>query len=270
MPAFNRWDLPRCAAHESRMPRMPRPVVASQPLHIVQRGNNRTATFIDQADYRVYLAVLQLTRSRVGCAIHAYALMPNHVHLLITPETKAAPARLMQRIGRWYVRYFNERHGRTGTLWEGRYRSSLIDSERYFLACSRYIELNPVRAGIVAIPSDFEWSSFRGNACDGTDHLLTPHPIYQALGARTGARRAAYKALFDAPLGAATIDAFRHAAKRGTAVGGALWTRQIEARLQRRLDRLSHGGARRGAGFSAGSASPKRGEHHPLSTTLTP
>jgi putative transposase len=249
---------------------MPRPVVAGQPLHIVQRGNNRTATFIDQKDYRVYLALLQLVRKRTGCAIHAYALMPNHVHLLVTPEAKVGPARLMQGLGRWYVRYFNERHGRTGTLWEGRYRSSLIDSERYFLACSRYIELNPVRAGIVANPSDFDWSSFRGNACDGSDPLLTPHPIYHALGVLAAERRAAYVALFDAPLGAATIDAFRRAAKRGTALGGALGTQRIDARLQRRLERLSHGGVRRGTGFSLGAASPGDRARHRFSTTLTP
>ena len=232
------------------MPRLPRPIVPGQPLHIIQRGNNRTQTFVDQRDYGVYLALLQLTRKRAGCAIHAYVLMKNHVHLLVTPETKVGPARMMQGLGRWYVRYFNERHGRTGTLWEGRYRSTLIDSERYFFACSRYIELNPVRAGIVDDPAGFEWSSFRGNAFGEGDHLLTPHETYRALGANRAERQAAYRALFDQPLGARVVDAFRIAAKRGTALGGAHWTQRIEARLERRLTRLSHGGNRRRRGVS--------------------
>ena len=221
-------------------------------MHIIQRGNNRTPTFIDQRDYGVYLALLQLTRLRTGCAIHAYVLMKNHVHLLVTPERKQSPARMMQGLGRWYVRYFNERHGRTGTLWEGRYRSTLIDSERYFLACARYIELNPVRAGLVADPGNFEWSSFRGNALGASDYLLTPHETYRALGTSSVARQSAYRALFDQPLGARLVDALRVAAKRGTALGGALWTQRMEARLQRRLARLSHGGNRRAVGQSAG------------------
>jgi putative transposase len=252
------------------MPRLPRPIVPGQPLHIVQRGNNRTQTFIDRRDYSVYLALLQLTRKRTGCAIHAYVLMKNHIHLLVTPETKQSPARMMQGLGRWYVRYFNERHGRTGTLWEGRYRSTLIDSERYFLACARYIELNPVRAGIVADPAEFEWSSFRGNAFGEGGHLLTPHQTYRALGASTAERQAAYRALFDVPLGANVVEGLRSAAKRGTALGGALWTQRIEARLERRLTRLSHGGLRRGAGFNPGGSTPDGGSSHHFSTTLTP
>ena len=253
----------------SRMPRLPRPVVPGQPMHIIQRGNNRTQTFVDQRDYGVYLALLQLTRLRTRCAIHAYVLMKNHVHLLVTPERKQSPARLMQGLGRWYVRYFNERHGRTGTLWEGRYRSTLIDSERYFLACARYIELNPVRAGIAADPADFEWSSFRANALGVGDALLTPHETYRALGRTSAERQGAYRALFDQPLGGRMLDAFRAAAKRGTALGSALWTQRLEARLERRLTRLAHGGARRGPGFTPGSP-PDSGGPHRFSSTLTP
>ena len=239
-------------------------------MHIVQRGNNRTQTFIDENDYRVFRALLQLTRRKAGCAIHAYVLMRNHVHLLVTPATKHSPARLMQGLGRWYVRYFNERHGRTGTLWEGRYRSTLIDSERYFLACSRYIELNPVRAGVVADTADFAWSSFRGNALGACDYLLTPHETYRALGATSAARQAAYRALFDQPLGARMVDAFRIAAKRGTALGSALWAQRLEARLERRLTRLSHGGHRQGAGRPRGRTAEDGAEHGRFSTTLTP
>jgi putative transposase len=129
------------------MPRSPRPVIPDQPLHIVQRGNNRMPTFCHGEDFSHYLRLLGETSSDVGCSLHAYVLMSNHVHLLVTPHDERGAARMVQALGRRYVRYFNERHGRTGTLWEGRFRSTLIDSERYFLACSRYIELNPERLG---------------------------------------------------------------------------------------------------------------------------
>jgi len=252
------------------MPRFPRPVIPGQPMHIVQRGNNRTRTFIDRQDCRVYLDLLQLTRKRTGCAIHAYVLMRNHVHLLVTPDDRDSAARMMQGLGRWYVRYFNRRHGRTGTLWEGRYRSTLIDTERYFFACSRYIELNPVRAGIVATPGAFAWSSFRGNAIEDRDRLLTHHALYHALGKRSPDRQAAYRALFDVPLDATTIDAFRRAARRGVPLGDSSWIARLEARLQRRVTRLPHGGIRRGPGFVAETATSDGGEHHRISTTLTP
>jgi putative transposase len=194
------------------MPRTPRPVVAGQPMHIIQRGNNRTAVFIDRADREHYLRVLRRSSRRERCEIHAYVLMTNHVHILATPERRRGPARMMQAIGRWYVPYFNERHGRTGTLWEGRYRSRLIDSERYLLACSRYIELNPVRAGLAAVPGAYRWSSFRGNGEGAPDYLITPHPTYRALGASAAECRAAYRALFTIPLDAGAIDAIRPAA----------------------------------------------------------
>ena len=203
------------------MPRTPRPIVPGQPLHLIQRGNNRTASFHDRHDFAFYLRVLHDVSRRAGCAIHAYVLMTNHVHLLVTPETEGGPARMMQGVGRRYVRYFNERRGRTGTLWEGRYRSTLVDSDRYFLACSRYIELNPVRAGIVADPAAYGWSSFRRNAMGRDDRVITPHATYRALGSCAAERCAAYRALFDAPLGSDTLDAIRGAAKTGAVLGTA-------------------------------------------------
>ena len=239
-------------------------------MHIIQRGNNRTLTFVDRQDYSVYLALLQLTRKRARCAVHAYVLMRNHVHLLVTPETRRGPAHMMQELGSWYVRYFNQRHGRTGTLLEGRYRSTLIDSERYFLACARYIELNPVRAGIVDDPADFEWSSFRGNAFGAVDRLLTPHETYRTLGAGRTERQSAYRALFDQPLGTLMVEAIRTAAKRGTPLGGALWTQRLEARLERRLSRLSHGGHRRRTRRSEAGSTSEGGEVDVSLTTLTP
>ena len=142
------------------MARLPRIVVPGQPLHIVQRGNNRTHCFFTDADYHFYLDCLADAASHFGCRIHAYVLMTNHVHLLLTPDTSTSPSLALQSVGRRYVRYVNHRYNRSGTLWEGRYKSALIDSERYFLACSRYLDLNPVRAKMVNHPGEYPWSSY--------------------------------------------------------------------------------------------------------------
>lgn len=236
------------------MPRIPRPVVPGQPLHLIQRGNNRVASFIDDEDFERYLRVLRDASRTTGCAVHAYVLMSNHVHLLVTAIDTRGPSRLMQRIGTWYVRYFNERHGRTGTLWEGRYRSTLVDSDRYFFTCMRYIELNPVRAGIVDSPAAYRWSSFRGNALGRSDPVVTPHPAYRALGGNEGERRAAYSRMFDAPLDADVLEAIRRAAKTGAVLGTAACRIRLEAMLKRKLTRLPHGGARRRRAFGSAAA----------------
>ena len=147
------------------MARLPRLIVPGFPHHVIQRGNNRQRIFETQADYAFFLELAQEHASQFGVAIHAYVLMPNHIHLLATPQTaQDALPKMMQAVGRRYVRHFNDSHGRTGTLWEGRYKSTLNDSERYLLTCSRYIELNPVRAGMVERPDAYQWSSFRCNA----------------------------------------------------------------------------------------------------------
>jgi putative transposase len=188
-------------------------------LHLIHRGHNRAACFHDDRDREHYLEALRRGSERARCAIHAYVLMPNHAHLLVTADDALAPARLMQSLGRRYVGYFNKRYGRTGTLWEGRYRSSLIDSERYFLQCSRYIEMNPVRAGIVSEPAAYRWSSFRSNAEGQHDVLVRWHPVYLALGSWGTARRDAYRALFQTPLSWPMLDAIRRAAARGSVLG---------------------------------------------------
>jgi len=234
----------------SRMPRIPRPVVPGQPLHLIQRGNNRGATFIDEQDFECYLRVLRGAIGKAECVVHAYVLMSNHVHLLATPVDRRGASRLIQRVGTLYVRYFNERHGRTGTLWEGRYRSTLVDSERYFFACMRYIELNPVRAGIAGSPAAYRWSSFRGNAMADSDPVLTPHASYRALGSGAAERRAAYSRMFDLPLDTQVLDAIRRAARTGTVLGTAVFRANLESTLKRTLARLPHGGARRGPAFN--------------------
>lgn len=178
------------------VPRRPRHCYPQIPLHIIQRGVNRQACFLCARDYRSYLAALGESALDYSVAIHAYALMPNHVHLLATPNKEMAASRMMQQLGRKYVSYFNKQHVRTGTLWEGRFRSSMITTSRYLFACHRYIELNPVRAGLVPSPDRYEWSSYRANALAQHSELLTPHLLIIALANDPARRGASYRRLF--------------------------------------------------------------------------
>jgi putative transposase len=203
------------------MPRPSRVVLPSVPLHIIQRGNNRIPCFLSPNDYLVYLDMLRECAMDCGCAVHAYVLMSNHVHLLLSPDDDNSVSMMMQRLGRRYVRYFNQRHGRTGTLWEGRFRSSLVQEERYLMICHRYIELNPVRARIVAAPADYPWSSHSANAFGRHNALLTPHLVYTALGSTSVARQVAYRHLFNEALTEDTLDQVRHAANGNRALGTA-------------------------------------------------
>lgn len=177
----------------------PRHIIAGVPVHVTQRGVDRRATFMTDDDFAYYLWILRAATVAAGCAVHAYVLMTNHVHLLLTPGTANGPARLMQIVGIRYVRYFNLRYRRTGTLWESRYRSTVVDSDRYFFACTRYIERNPQRAGLTDEPAAYPWSSFRYNACGERDQLITPHPLYLALGPDAAARSRAYLRVFAEP-----------------------------------------------------------------------
>lgn len=214
-------------------------------MHITQRGNNRTAIFREPQDYWVYAALLLQASQRFECAIHAYVLMTNHVHLLLTPGDKSGPARMMQAIGTRYVPEFNKRYERTGTLWEGRYRSTAIDSERYLLACARYIELNPVRAMMVDHPSRYRWSSYRHNADGALDPLITHHAIYRALHDSAEMRREEYRSLFKRPLAAQAYDAIRQATRRDLALGDKPFCETLAATLKRPVTRLLRGGDRR-------------------------
>ena len=176
-------------------------IIPGVPLHITQRGNDRVRTFHDDRDLSCFRELLLEAVRGFDCAVHAYVFMPNHVHLLVTPPDASTPARLMQRLGTRYVRYVNAAYARTGTLFEGRYRSSLVDTGRYLLTCMRYIELNPVRAGIVSDPSLTRWSSYRFHALGEPDALITPHPVYLALGATSRERREVYAAVCRCELG---------------------------------------------------------------------
>ena len=219
------------------MPRRARLSVAGIAWHIIQRGNNRSACFHAERDYRRYLDELTKLSDRFGCAVHAYVLMTNHVHLLLTPERTDSAALLMKHLGQRYVQYINRTYRRSGTLWEGRFRSCLAQSEDYVLACYRYIELNPVRAGMVRHPRDYRWSSYTANAEGEAQALLTPHEQYQALDRTGETRREAYRGLFKERIDEPVLDEIRQATNGNFALGGKRFQGKIEQMLNRRVTR---------------------------------
>jgi len=178
------------------MPRKPRFNLVGIPQHVIQRGNNREPCFFAEEDYRRYLDDLSESASKFHCRFHAYVLMTNHVHLLVTPMVKSGISQMMQALGRRYVYYVNKTYKRTGTLWEGRYKSSLIDSDHYLLTCMRYIELNSVRANMVNHPGEYKWSSYHANAQGSVDQLIEPHPLYLELDDDPVKRQEVYRELF--------------------------------------------------------------------------
>lgn len=205
----------------------------SIPQHIVQRGNNRQACFLVEEDYTEYVGRLAAAARKFGVAIHAYALMSNHVHLLASPSSAGGIAKMMQAVGGGYVRCFNTRHHRTGTLWDGRYFSSLVGGDSYFWNCHRYIELNPVRAGMVGRPGDYRWSSHARNAHGRPDPLVSPHPAYMALGSSGDAAQRAYRQFFETMLPEETIEEIRRQLHRERAFGDEEFLARIESRTQR-------------------------------------
>jgi putative transposase len=209
------------------MSRHKRLVLPAVPLHIIQRGNNRGPCFAGTADHLVYLSLLRLYAAETACHVHAYVLMTNHVHLLLSAGNRAGPGTLMRRLGQHYVQYFNRRHGRSGTLWEGRFRSCLVDTERYLLVCQRYIELNPVRARMVETPEAYPWSSYRANALGADDPLVTPHVVYASLGAHDVDRRAAYRHLFLEDVQEQSLAEIRHATNSGRPLGPTSFLEEV-------------------------------------------
>lgn len=214
------------------MPRKPRFYLPHVPVHIVQRGHSREPVFFEDSDYRAYLDWLEEAGERHECAIHAYVLMTNHIHILATPKHKDSISLLMQFIGRRYVPYINHSYGTSGSLWESRYKSSLIQDDPYLLTCMRYIELNPVRADMVNTPSQYRWSSYRANGQGKPDTVLTPHPLYQQLGRTPQARREAYKALFKAHIDQEQHDHIQKAYQTGTPLGNGYFREKIERTLR--------------------------------------
>jgi putative transposase len=217
------------------MPRRARLCLADVPFHVIQRGHNRNPCFFREEDYRRYLDELGVQALRHGVGIHAYVLMTNHVHLLATPPDADALGLFMKSLGQRYVHYVNRSYERTGTLWGGRFRSCLVDSESYLLVCHRYIECNPVRAGMVATPGAYRWSSYRANALGASDPVLTPHPCVAALG------KNAYRDLFLQELDSAMLDRIRDTTNAGFALGSDRFRRDVARRLGRRVEALRRG-----------------------------
>jgi putative transposase len=210
------------------MPRRPRIHLPETPLHLVQRGHNRQPCFFEEADYQAYLHWLGDALRQSGCALHAYVLMTNHVHLLLTPPGPRDVSQLMISLGRRYVQYINKTYRRTGTLWDSRYKASVIQSEHYLLLCQRYIELNPVRAGMVNNPVLHRWSSYHGNALGQQDDLITPHSLYLGIAPTVEERQESYRALFLHPLGDGIISDIRMASHQNQPLGNNRFMEKIE------------------------------------------
>jgi putative transposase len=199
-----------------------RAFVEGLTLHVTQRGNNRTSVFHDSSDYEVFLWCLRFMITRYPVRIHAYALMPNHFHLMATPKSLAGLSRAMQSLGRRYVRYFNDRYNRTGTLWEGRYRTAIILNERYWLTCMRYVEMNPVRAGIAESPESYKWSSYRAHAFGASDPVVAPHILYDSLASTPDRRQEAWRHICEPPTGIEQLKVLRKSIANGLVVGEPL------------------------------------------------
>ncbi|MGE4241670.1 REP-associated tyrosine transposase [Ramlibacter sp.] len=217
------------------MARLPRLTVPGYAHHIIQRGNNRQPIFSGTADYEALLGMLDEYAREQKVAVHSYVLMSNHFHVLATPETAEGVPQMMQALGRRYVRYFNQRQARTGTLWEGRYRSTLIQAERYLLACMVYIDLNPVRAGMVDDPADYRWSSHGFYIGKTADRVVTPHPLYWELGNTPFAREAAYRDLVNAGVGIDQQRVLTTSTLSGWALGEPDYVAELQRRTSRRL-----------------------------------
>ena len=229
------------------MARMGRYFVKDQALHVIQRGNNRGAIFFSDDDRRQYLDWLAEAAGEYGLAVHAYVLMPNHMHLLVTPADADSLPRTMQSLGRRYVRYINRKRRRTGTLWEGRYRAAPIDSDEYFFSCCRYIELNPVRAGLADRPGRYRWSSYRAHAEGADDPLASGHPVFRRLGRSLAERQENYRSLFREALSEEFVEAIRAATNGGWALGGERFRREVARRAKRRAAPLPRGRVPEGA-----------------------
>lgn len=227
------------------MARLPRLTLPGYPHHIIQRGNNRQPIFAGTPDYETLLGLLAEYARKFQVAIHAYVLMSNHLHLLATPASAEGVPQMMQALGRSYVRYFNARQARTGTLWEGRYKSTLIQAERHLLACMVYIDLNPVRAGLVSNPADYPWSSHPHYIGRRSDRLVTPHPLYWELGNTPFARDAAYAELVRSGIGSEQQRALTEATFHGWALGEADYVADLQRRTERRVSKGRPGRPRR-------------------------
>jgi putative transposase len=223
------------------MARLPRYSIINQPQHIIQQGRDGQQIFFEDQDYQYFHDCLDAAAYNYQLEVHAYVLMPDHVHILATPGNMDSISRTTQSIGRNYVQYFNECYSGNGTLWEGRYRATVVESRQYLLACSRYIELNPVRNGLVSKPADYRWSSYAHNALGKFDEMITAHKQYQQLGDDDKSRVKAYRAMFKQKLGAEMVQEITDATLKGWVLGDSKFARKIEKLSGRRATQLPKG-----------------------------
>lgn len=231
------------------MARLPRFVLPGYPQHVIQRGNNRQQILFEEEDYWFIWEKMDVAAEKFQCDIHAYVLMPNHFHLLLTPNTDNGIGKLMQYVGRYYVQYFNARYDRTGTLWEGRYRATLLDPRTYLLPVSHYVESNPVRKGLVDQVADYAWSSYGANAAGVEDDLVTPHREYERLGRSGKTRRANYAKSAASTLDDPLIEKIRDATNKAWVLGDPGFCQAIDGLLNRRPLPRPRGGDRRSAAY---------------------
>lgn len=227
------------------MARLPRYFVKGVPLHLILRGNNGEPIFRDTDDSEFLKEALLDAATRYGLAIHAYVFMTDHIQVLASPETEFSVPKTMQSVGRRYVQYFNSRYRRSGTLWEGRYRATVVDAANYLFECMRYIELSPVRAGLARHPRDHVWSSYRANGDGKADALVSPHALYRRLASEDSERRATYRKLVKAPMAAELLDEIRDCTNKGWALGSAGFHSKIERLTERRTAPLPKGRPKR-------------------------
>jgi len=211
------------------MPRKPRFYLSGVPAHAIQRGHNREPIFFKEADYREYLKILKKVADHYECQIHAYVLMTNHVHLLVTPAKKNGISLMFQSIGRLYVTYINKTYNRSGTLWEGRHKGNIIETDSYFMTCMKYIELNPVRAGIVKDPKDYYWSSYAANAYGKPNAIITVHELYSSSGSTNNERLENYRSFVSDKEKTLVFKNIRTCVQSGTPLGGEQFLKQIES-----------------------------------------
>lgn len=217
------------------MARQPRLQLEGYPFHCIARGNDRQAVFHEERDYAFYLRCLREAALKHGAFVHAYVLMTNHVHMLMTPMQTSALSLVFQSIGRRYVRYINRVYQRTGTLWEGRFKASLVDADEYLLACYRYIELNPVRAGMVRRPEDHRWSSARHNLGLFQDPVITSHDRYLAFAESPDERHVRYRVFLEASVSSEMQKRIADTARAGQVLGGERFQQGLEEQLNRKV-----------------------------------
>ncbi|MGB5259913.1 MAG: transposase [Gammaproteobacteria bacterium] len=230
------------------MARKPRFALPGYPQHIIQRGLDRQACFFAVEDYRRYLELMQEAAGKYDCHVHAYVLMTNHVHMLVTPQQSLGVSFMMQRLAQRYVRAINRTYRRTGTLWEGRYKAGLVDTGRYLLSCMRYIELNPVRANMVAHPAEYAWSSYRHNGQGRPDKVIKPHPLYLQLDKRQQQRCMAYRDMFSTHIEPDLLNEIRNTLNQELVLGSGAFKQQLEAMLGRQTEEKPKGRPRKDSG----------------------